>query len=100
MRTDPAGTRAYFPCFDSYSAIAISGVVLLHVSFASGFIYRHPSLSGYLFNGDFGVSLFFAISGFLLYRPFVARLAGRAPIRTREFFAVARCGSCRRIGWR
>jgi peptidoglycan/LPS O-acetylase OafA/YrhL len=86
MATDPDRGRAYFPCFDGYRAIAISGVFLLHVSFASGFIYRHPSLSGYLFNGDFGVSLFFAISGFLLYRPFVAaRLAGRPAMSVRTF---------------
>ena len=87
MRSEPAQGATYFPCFDGYRAIAITGVVLLHVSFASGFIYRHPTLSGYLFNGDFGVSLFFAISGFLLYRPFVAsRLAGRPAMGVRAFF--------------
>jgi peptidoglycan/LPS O-acetylase OafA/YrhL len=71
-RTRGASAYAHFPCFDGYRAIAVSGVVLLHVAFASGFMYRHPSLGGYFFNGDFGVSLFFVISGFLLYRPFVA----------------------------
>jgi peptidoglycan/LPS O-acetylase OafA/YrhL len=83
---DPARDRTYFPCFDGYRAIAISGVVLLHVAFASGFMYRHRSFGGYLFNGDVGVSLFFAISGFLLYRPFVAaRFAGRPAMSVRAY---------------
>jgi peptidoglycan/LPS O-acetylase OafA/YrhL len=78
---------AHFPCFDGYRAIAVTGVVLLHVTFASGFMYRHPSLGGYLFNGDFGVSLFFAISGFLLYRPFAwAHMTGRPGPAVRAYF--------------
>jgi peptidoglycan/LPS O-acetylase OafA/YrhL len=78
---------AHFPCFDGYRAIAVSGVFLLHVAFASGFIYRHPSVGGYFFNGDFGVSLFFAISGFLLYRPFVAsHVAGWPGPGLRSYF--------------
>lgn len=86
-QTRSEGTYAHFPCFDGYRAIAVSGVVLLHVAFASGFIYRHPSVGGYLFNGDFGVSLFFAISGFLLYRPFVAsHLAGKPGPGVRPYF--------------
>jgi peptidoglycan/LPS O-acetylase OafA/YrhL len=85
--TRRAGAYAHFPCFDGYRAIAVSGVVLLHVAFASGFIYRHPSVGGYFFHGDFGVSLFFAISGFLLYRPFVgAHLAGVPGPGLRSYF--------------
>ncbi|TML90983.1 MAG: acyltransferase [Actinobacteria bacterium] len=78
---------AHFPCFDGYRAIAVTGVVLLHVAFASGFMYRHPSLGGYLFNADFGVSLFFMISGFLLYRPFASsHMAGRPGPAVRPYF--------------
>jgi peptidoglycan/LPS O-acetylase OafA/YrhL len=84
---DGAATNAHFPCFDGYRAIAVTCVVLLHVAFASGFMYRHPSVGGYLFNGDFGVTLFFVISGFLLYRPFASsHLAGRPGPAVRSYF--------------
>jgi peptidoglycan/LPS O-acetylase OafA/YrhL len=84
---DQARRYAHFPCFDGYRAIAVTCVVLLHVAFASGFMYRHPSLGGYLFNGDFGVALFFVISGFLLYRPFAAsHMTGRPGPAVRAYF--------------
>lgn len=84
---DTARDRPYFPCFDGYRAIAITAVVVLHVAFASGFMYRHSALGGYLFHLEVGVSLFFAISGFLLYRPFVAsRFAGRPAMSVRTYF--------------
>jgi peptidoglycan/LPS O-acetylase OafA/YrhL len=60
-----------FPAFDGFRAIAASSVLLLHVAFASAFVFRHPSVGGYFFHGDVGVCIFFVISGFLLYRPFV-----------------------------
>jgi peptidoglycan/LPS O-acetylase OafA/YrhL len=65
-----------FPLLDSMRAIAVLCVVLTHTGFLSG-------LNEGSWFGDFtarlnvGVTIFFVISGFLIYRPFVnARLNG------------------------
>jgi len=50
-------------------------VVLLHTSFASGFTSR-SAYGIYTARFDIGVSVFFLISGFLLYRPFAAAHIG------------------------
>ncbi len=73
-----------FPLFDGLRAIAALSVLTFHVAAISGALERG-------FAGDVlamlsrGVILFFVISGFLLYRPFVAARAGRrrAPSSTR-----------------
>ncbi|HEY6760449.1 MAG TPA: acyltransferase [Baekduia sp.] len=66
-----------FPAVDGLRAVAACAVVVTHTAFLSG-------VNGKGFVGeitarlDAGVALFFVISGFLLYRPFVAaRLHGR-----------------------
>ena len=65
-----------FPLFDGLRAIAALSVLVYHVS--GGGFNRLPSpLREALAHGDVGVAIFFVISGFLLYRPFVrARLRG------------------------
>jgi peptidoglycan/LPS O-acetylase OafA/YrhL len=75
------GTRPrHFPCFDGLRAIAATLVVLVHTSYASGFTLR-SSAGIYTARFEIGVSVFFLISGFLLYRPFAAShmAAGAAP---------------------
>ena len=76
-----AGTappREHFPALDGFRALAAIGVLLAHVALLSGLNVRKPGLGHYLARADVGVSIFFLLSGFLLYRPFVAaRLAGR-----------------------
>jgi len=76
IAVDPASTltsRERFPCFDGLRAIAAGGVVLLHVALISGFTFREAAGVGpYFARGEAGVYLFFLISGYLLYRPFVA----------------------------
>ncbi len=64
-----AATR--FPCFDGFRAIAALSVLVTHVGFTSGLNGR-SSLGAYTARMDIGVAIFFVISGFLLYRPFVA----------------------------
>jgi peptidoglycan/LPS O-acetylase OafA/YrhL len=74
--------RVFFPCFDGYRALAAGAVLLLHVGVASGFVFRNEDIGQYVFRLDVGVAVFFLISGFLLYRPFVAaHLGARGAIR-------------------
>jgi peptidoglycan/LPS O-acetylase OafA/YrhL len=67
-----------FPLVDSLRGIAVLCVLTYHVTAISGALNR--PVIGDLFPvlSNQGLTLFFAISGFLLYRPFVAaRRAGR-----------------------
>lgn len=76
----------HFPCFDGLRAIAAVVVLFHHSGFQVG-KNSHGSLAPYLSRMDVGVAIFFAISGFLLYRPFVARsFAGDAPPDVRAFW--------------
>jgi peptidoglycan/LPS O-acetylase OafA/YrhL len=80
--------RVFFPCFDGYRALAAGAVLLLHVGVASGFVFRNEDIGQYVFRLDVGVAVFFLISGFLLYRPFVAAhlTDGGAGPRLRNYF--------------
>jgi peptidoglycan/LPS O-acetylase OafA/YrhL len=74
-----------FPLFDSLRAIAALGVMLAHVGFFAGAI-QHASYGPFVANLNAGVTLFFVISGFLLYRPFVAAdLERRRRPRLRDY---------------
>jgi peptidoglycan/LPS O-acetylase OafA/YrhL len=66
-----------FPLLDGVRALAALSIVLLHVGDGTGFA-RTSALGAFTARMDAGVALFFVLSGFLLYRPFVAaRLEGR-----------------------
>ena len=69
-----ARTRSHFALFDSLRAIAALSVLLYHVG-AIGGGNRHGELGAYGQELGIGVPIFFLISGFLLYRPFVAARA-------------------------
>lgn len=75
----------HFDGFDGLRALAALSVLMLHVAWVSGFTLR--SWFGlYTSRLDIGVAIFFLISGFLLYRPFVvAHLSGERPLSTRTF---------------
>jgi peptidoglycan/LPS O-acetylase OafA/YrhL len=66
----PIGDVRRFPAFDGLRAIAAVSVVALHAAFYSGFAKR-SGYAIYTARLEVGVSVFFVISGFLLYRPFV-----------------------------
>ena len=60
-----------FPLLDGVRALAALSIVLLHVGDGTGFA-RTNALGAFTARMDAGVALFFVLSGFLLYRPFVA----------------------------
>jgi peptidoglycan/LPS O-acetylase OafA/YrhL len=78
-----------FPLFDGLRAFAALGVLIFHVGEFSGGL-------GVGFGGRFeevavnGLLLFFAISGFLLYRPYVAANATGRPGPSRRRYARRR----------
>lgn len=68
--------KVVFDGFDGLRAIAAVLVVVVHTAFPAGFT-TSSRLGPYTARGEIGVAVFFLISGFLLYRPFVAaRFAG------------------------
>jgi peptidoglycan/LPS O-acetylase OafA/YrhL len=65
-----------FPLFDSLRAIAAISVLGFHAAFFQ-LVTSDTPIRAYTAHLDVGVTIFFLISGFLLYRPFVrARLKG------------------------
>jgi peptidoglycan/LPS O-acetylase OafA/YrhL len=81
VRTQPAVApppgNPRFPLIDALRAIAALSIFVLHagVAFAGPNAWYAP----YVSRLDIGVTIFFLISGFLLYRPFVAARLDRAP---------------------
>src|SRR4051812_18483229 len=64
----PPGNPRFAPV-DGMRAVAALAVLVTHTAFLSGFNGK-GFLGGVTARLDVGVSLFFVISGFLLYRPF------------------------------
>jgi peptidoglycan/LPS O-acetylase OafA/YrhL len=75
-----------FPLFDSLRAIAALSVFLGHTVTGTQLFGQHPKIFLLAVEvADQGVAIFFLISGFLLYRPFLAaRRAGRT-LALRDF---------------
>jgi len=75
-----------FATFDGLRALAAVLIILHHAGFTSGVSYS-SGWGPYLSRMDIGVPIFFVISGFLIYRPFVARqLTDRPAPDTAGFF--------------
>lgn len=69
----PAGPPRRLDALDGYRALAALGVVVSHVAGATGVTGTGLPWSVALGNlGNASVSVFFVLSGFLLYRPFIA----------------------------
>jgi peptidoglycan/LPS O-acetylase OafA/YrhL len=83
VKPPPGNPR--FPLFDSLRGLAALAIVLTHVGLGSGANYN-AVYGALLARLDIGVTLFFVLSGFLLYRPFVAaRLEARPAPRLRDY---------------
>jgi peptidoglycan/LPS O-acetylase OafA/YrhL len=88
MSGGAALARPRFPCFDGLRAFAALLIVVFHISslFTVG-LNSSRHVGPYFTRLDVGVAIFFVISGFLLYRPFVAaHFGGRATSRWRDFW--------------
>ena len=74
-----------FPLLDSLRAIAAFAIVFTHTASVTNF-NSDNWLGQFTARLNIGVALFFLLSGFLLYRPFVAaRYEGRPPVRIRDY---------------
>jgi peptidoglycan/LPS O-acetylase OafA/YrhL len=62
------------PALDALRAVGAAAVMGTHVGFATGAI-GDPTWGGWLARLDVGVSLFFVLSGFLLFRPYALAVA-------------------------
>jgi len=80
-------SRVQFPTLDGYRAIAALAVLLFHVLADTGFHAQAGYLGEATFRlGNYGVTVFFVLSGFLLYRPYArADIEGHAPPAFRPY---------------
>jgi peptidoglycan/LPS O-acetylase OafA/YrhL len=83
--TPPPGNPR-FPLFDGLRALAALSILVYHTGTLSRAGEGEAGLSPYLARLNVGVAIFFVISGFLLYRPFLAARAGSSPrLRWRDY---------------
>jgi peptidoglycan/LPS O-acetylase OafA/YrhL len=68
-----------YPALDGVRALAALGVVVTHVGFSTSRSVQPDLVGAVVARGDFGVTVFFLLSGFLLYRPFALRSFGAGP---------------------
>jgi peptidoglycan/LPS O-acetylase OafA/YrhL len=83
----PAAGNPRFPLVDAMRALAALLVVGVH---AQQLTAARGGLATVVRHFDLGVVLFFAITGFLLYRPYLSAAAGRAPLMPARTFYVRR----------
>ncbi len=82
LQSDPnsevGGTRSFLPAVEGMRACAAMGVVLTHVAFQTG--HTGGGFMGRIFGRfDLAVAVFFALSGFLLWRGHAAAARGLRP---------------------
>lgn len=70
--------RRVYPALDSLRALAAIAVVATHTAFWAG-LYTRGLLGALTARLDFGVAIFFVLSGFLVSRPFLTAMADRTP---------------------
>lgn len=78
-----------FPALDTLRFVGAFGVLVTHVAFQTG-QYDSSVRGTFLARLDCGVALFFVLSGFLLSRPFLSRMARGAVLPHVGFYAWKR----------
>ena len=74
-----------FPLLDAVRGLAAIAIVVTHAAGVSQFNANH-ALGAYTARLNVGLTLFFLLTGFLLYRPFVAaRIARRPPVGVPDY---------------
>lgn len=73
------GDRRHLRTLDGVRAVAAFAVIATHAGYASGDSLRSGPLAAVVSRLTFGVTLFFLLSGFLLYGPFVRAIAANLP---------------------
>ncbi|HYU83988.1 MAG TPA: acyltransferase [Kribbellaceae bacterium] len=68
-----------FRCLNGLRALAATAVITTHVGFQTGTTARGGAFAAVLSRFDFGVALFFVLSGFLLTRPYLAAAESGRP---------------------
>lgn len=76
-----SGRLEVLPALDGMRAVAAGMVVLTHAAFLTG-VGSQGLLGHLLSRGDYGVAIFFALSGFLLHRGLTAELLSRGRVDT------------------
>ena len=75
----------HFPCFDAMRGLGVVLILATHVHFQT-IATKKGVFSPILWHMDVGLTIFFMLSGFLLFRPFVlGSFAGRSPGSTALF---------------
>ncbi len=89
--TVPLGTPGAprFAALDAFRAVGALMVVATHVAFVTGRTQGGP-FSGLLGRLDVGVAVFFVLSGFLLFRPYVAARASSGPAVSTPRYLIRR----------
>jgi peptidoglycan/LPS O-acetylase OafA/YrhL len=82
--------NARFPALDGLRALAAIAVIGTHVGFNSGRSIAGGWFGSALSRLDIGVAVFFLLSGFLLYRPFVLHVLQGRPLPSIRGFLVRR----------
>ncbi len=89
MRTLPDDVTHNLQSLDGYRALAALGVLTTHVAFSTGVVHD-PIIGPITSRMDFGVCLFFLLSGFLLYRPWARSALAGTPSPSISVFTVRR----------
>jgi peptidoglycan/LPS O-acetylase OafA/YrhL len=75
----PPDSARRISTLDGMRALAAFGVIATHAGFNSGRSLGQSAAAPFLARLDFGVTVFFLLSGFLLYQPFVGAALGVDP---------------------
>lgn len=92
------GQAHAFPGLDGIRGLAAAAVLLTHVAFATG-TTNEGAFGALLSRLDYGVALFFLLSGFLLVRPWLVAASGSGPGVSVRVYAVRRVARIIPLYW-